>query len=204
MYKSLLPENCVKQGSYYLSTCTSPCCHTTVSIRVLTTFLHVQVPAATVLCQTGFLLPFYMYMSLLPQYCVKQGSYYLSTCTSPCCHSTVSNRVLTTFLHVHVPAATVLCQTGFSLPFYLCKSLLPQYCVNKGSYHPSTCTGHCCQSAVSIRFLLLPLYIYKSLLPQCCVNKFFYYPSTCTSTSFNFFCCAFTSSLDIETKFPYF
>ena len=37
------------------------------------------------------------------------------------------------------------------LPIYVYKSLMPQCCVNKGSYYP----------------------MYKYLLPQCCVNKFF-------------------------------
>ena len=103
-----------------------------------------------------------MYKSLLPQFCVNNGFYYSSTCTSPFCHSAVSIRFFTTPLHVQV------------------NTLLPQCCVNNGFYYSSTCTSLYCHSAVSIRFRQ-PLHMYKSLLPQCCVNKVFYYPSTCTS-----------------------
>ena len=103
---SLLPQCCVEKGSYH----TSPCCHSAVSIILFTTPLHVQIFAATVLCQKGLLLPHYMYKSLLPQGCVKKGSYYPSTCTSPYCHSAVSIRVITTPLHVQVLTVTVLCQ----------------------------------------------------------------------------------------------
>ena len=155
--------------------CTSPCCHSAVSIcilstplhvqvltlRVPTTPLHVQIIIATVLCQYGFLLPLYMYRSLLPQFCVNKGSYYPmyksllpqccvnmgsyypSACTSPYCHSAVSIWVPTTPLHVQVLTATVLCQYGFLLPLYMYKSLLPQCCVNKGYYYPTTCTCRC-------------------------------------------------------------
>ena len=50
-YKSSLPQCCVNKGSDYPSTCTSPYCHSAVSIRVPQTPLHVQVLTATVLCQ---------------------------------------------------------------------------------------------------------------------------------------------------------
>ena len=42
MYKSFLPQCFVNKGYYYPSTCTSPYCHSAVSIRVPTTPLHVQ------------------------------------------------------------------------------------------------------------------------------------------------------------------
>ena len=129
MYKSLLPKCCVKKVFYYPFKCTSPCCHSAVSIRFFTTPLNVQVPAATVLCQ----------------YCF----YNSSTSTSPCCHSAVSLRVITTPIHVQVLTATVLCQYVFRLPLYMYKSLLSQCCVNKGYYYPSTCTRPYCHSAVS-------------------------------------------------------
>ena len=72
--------------------------------------LHVQVLAATVLCQEGLLLPLYMYKFSLPQFCVNKVFYYPSTYTNPYCHSAVSIRVPTTPLHVQVLSATVLCQ----------------------------------------------------------------------------------------------
>ena len=140
-----------------------------------------------------------MYKSLLPRCCVNEGSYYPSTCTHPYCHSAVSIRFFTKPLNVQVLTITVLCQEGFLLHLYMYTSLLPQCCVNKGSYYPSICTHSYCHSAVSIRVptthlhvqvltatvmcqygFLLPLYMYKSLLPQCCVNKGSHYPSTCT------------------------
>ena len=139
MYKSLLPQCCVNKGYYYPSTCTSPYCHSAVSIRFFTTPLHVQVLTDTVLCQKGFLPSLYMYKSLLPQCCVNKGYYYPSTCTSPCCHSAVSIKVITTPLHVQVIAAIVLCQ----------------YCF----YNSSTCTSPCCHSAVSIRVITTPLHV---------------------------------------------
>ena len=141
MYTSLLPQCCVNKGSYYPSTCTRPYCHSAVSIRVPTTPLHVHVLTATVLCQSGFLLPLYTYTPFLPQCCVNQGSYYPSTCTHPYCHSAVSIRVSTTHLHVQVLTATVLCQYVFLLPLYMYKSLLPLSCVNKGYYYPSKRTS---------------------------------------------------------------
>ena len=64
------------------------------------------------------------------------------------------------------------------LPIYIYKSLLPQYCVNKGSHYPMY--KSLLPQSVANKFVLLPLYMYKSLLPQCCV-KVVYYPSTCTS-----------------------
>ena len=60
------------------------------------------------------------------------------------------------------------------------KSLLPQCCVNKGSYYPL----HVHVLTVTLLFqkgFLLPLYRYKSLLPQSCVNNGSYHPSTCIS-----------------------
>ena len=139
MYKSLLPQCCVNKGYYYPSTCTSPCCHSAVSIL--------------------FLQLLYMYKSLLPQCCVNKGYYHPSTCTSPYCHSAVSIRFFTTPLHVQVLTVTVLCQKGFLPPLYMYKSLLPQCCVNKGYYYPSTCTSPCCHSAVSIRVITTPLHV---------------------------------------------
>ena len=139
MYKSLLPQCCVNKGSDNSSTCTSPYCHSAVSIRFFTTPLHVQVLAATVLCQYCFYnSSTYMYKSLLPQCCVNKGSDYPSTCTNPHCHRAVS--IL--FLQL----------------LYMYKSLLPQCCVNKGSDYPSTCTSPCCHSAVSIKVITTPLH----------------------------------------------
>ena len=67
----------------------------------------------------------------------------------------------------------------FLLPIFMCKSLLPECCVNKGSYYPmykSLLPQRC------VNNVLLPLFMYnKSLLPLGCVNKGSYYPSTCTS-----------------------
>ena len=140
MYKSLLPQCCVNKGSDYPSTCTSPCCHSAVSIRVITTPLHVQI--------------------LTAQCCVNKGSDYPSTCTSPCCHSAVSIKVITTPLHVQVLTATVLCQQGSdNSSTYMYKSLLPQCCVNKVVYYPSTCTSPYCHNAVSIIFFTTPLHV---------------------------------------------
>ena len=110
---------------------------------------------------TRFLLPIYMYKSLLAQCCVNKGSYYPSTCINLYCHSAVSIRFFTTPLHVQVLTATVMCQYCFLSLLYMYKSFLPQCCVNK--------------------VFLLPLYVSKSLLPQCCVNNGYYYPSICTS-----------------------
>ena len=136
MYKSLLPQCCVNKGSDNPSTCTSPCCHSAVSIRFFTTPLHVQVLTATVdkvfyylftctspYCHSAvsilFLQLLYMYKSLLPQCCVIKGYYYPSTCTSPYCHGAVSIRVPTTPLHVQVLAVTVLCQKQLLPTFHL-------------------------------------------------------------------------------------
>ena len=121
-----------------------------------------------------------MYKSLLPQCCVNKGSYYPSTCTHHCCHSAVSIRVPTTPPHVHILTATVLCQQGFLLPLNMYTSLLPQCCVNKGSYYPSTCTHPYCHSAVSIRLFTNPLHVQVITFTQCCVKKGSYYHCTCT------------------------
>ena len=97
-----------------------PYCHCAVSIRVLTT------PCTSPCCHSAvsimFLLPLYMYKSLLQQCCVNKVFYfpstctspychsvnkvfyYASTCTSPYCHSAMSIRVPTTPLHVQVLA----------------------------------------------------------------------------------------------------
>ena len=157
MYKFLLPQCCGNKVCYYPSTCTNSCCHSAVSIRFVTTPLHVK--------------------SLLPQRCVNKVCYYPSTCTSSCCHSVVSIRFVTNPLHVQVLTATVLCQQGFLLPnvqvlattvlcqsccllpLYMYKSSLPQRCVNKFFYYPSTCTNPCCHSAVSISFFTNPLHV---------------------------------------------
>ena len=70
----------------------------------------------------------------------------------------------------------------FSLPVYMYKSLLPQCCVNKVFYYPSTCSLQVLAATVLCqKGFLLPLYMYKSLLPQCCVNTGSYHPSTCTT-----------------------
>ena len=120
----------------FTTPCTSPCCHSAVSMIVITAPLHVQVLTATVLCQNVSLVLLCMYKSSLPQFCVNKGSYYPmyksflpqccvnnvvyypSTCTSPYCHSSVSIRALTT-----------------------------------------PCTSLCCHSAVSIRFITTPLHV---------------------------------------------
>ena len=78
IYKSLLPQCCVNNVVYYPSTCTSPHCHSAVSISFFTTPLHVNIIAATVLCQNVFLLTLYMYKSSLTQCCVNKGSHYLT------------------------------------------------------------------------------------------------------------------------------
>ena len=88
-----------------------------------------------------FLLPVYMYKSLLPQCCVNKVFYGPFTCS------------------LQVLAAPVLCQKGFLLPLYMYKSLLPQCCVNTGSYYPSTCTTPYYHSAVSMRFFTTPLHV---------------------------------------------
>ena len=116
MYKSLLPQSCVNKVFYYPYTCTSPYCHSAVSIRVPTNPLHVQVLTTTVLCQKGFLPPLYMYKSLLPQCCVNKFFYRPSTFTSLYCHNAVSIRFFTTPLHAQVLIVTVLCQSGFLPP----------------------------------------------------------------------------------------
>ena len=108
MYKSLLPQCCVNKVFYYPFTCTSPCCHSAVSIL--------------------FLQLLYMYKSLLPQCCVIKGYYYPSTCTSRCCHSAVSIRVITTPLHVQVLTATLLCQK--QLPTFHLVHILKRHLLN--------------------------------------------------------------------------
>ena len=139
MYKSLVPQLCVNKVFYNPFTCTSPCCHSAVSIMVFTTPLHVQVLTATVLCQ--------------------QGSDNSSTCTSPYCHSAVSIRFFTTPLHVQVLAATVLCQYCFYNSSTCTSLLCHSACVNKGYYYPSTCTSPYCHNAVSIRAPTTPLHV---------------------------------------------
>ena len=146
MYKSLLPRCCVNKGSYYPSTCTSPYCHSAVSIRIPTTFYMYKSLLPQRCVYKG--LPLYMYKFLLPRCCVNKGSYYPSTCTHPYCHSAVSIRFFTNPLHVQVLTITVLCQEGFLLHLYMYTYLLPQCCVNKGSYYPSTCTHPDCHNSV--------------------------------------------------------
>ena len=148
MYKSLLPQCCVNKGYYYPSTCTSPYCHSAVSIRFrqllymyksllpqccVNNVFYYPFTCTNPHCHSAVLIRFrqllYMNKSLLPQCCVNKVFYYPSTCTSPYCHSAVSISVPTTPLHVQVLTATVLCQKQLLPTFHLVHILKDTCCI---------------------------------------------------------------------------